>query len=101
MADKVTSGGPGTIRGRGPGRPKGSKNVLTKSFKEWLTESLMADEGPVEYFRWMKREEPRAYAGLIGKCIPRSVEGHLTGNLTILVNTGVPRDPVDGEPSPT
>lgn len=64
----------------GPGRPKGSKNVATKTLKDLILGSL--DRlGGIEYLVWLARENPGAYANLIGKVLPLQVTGANNGPL--------------------
>ncbi len=57
----------------GGGRPKGSVNRVTKAVKEALRASLEAGDGAEAFFLGLKRDDPKTYAGLIGKLIPNEV----------------------------
>ena len=105
----------------GAGRPKGAANKITEDIRAVLRTAAaiagdhLAASGEIEathengdtvrgelaYLVNMALREPRAFAPVWAKGVPVAVEGSLAGNITIQVVTGVPRDPVDGEPSPT
>ena len=74
-------------------------SVISRSDRH--TENGDTVRGELAYLVNMALREPRAFAPVWAKGVPVAVEGSLAGNITIQVVTGVPRDPVDGEPSPT
>ena len=105
MADKETASKPARVNrspvgsGKpGPGRPKGSPNKVTTAVREALLQSFH-DLGGVEYLKQLARTEPKAYATLLGKCIPTAVEGSIQGGLVLHVVTGVPRDAIEADPA--
>jgi hypothetical protein len=49
------------------------------------------DGGAVGYLEKLRDDEPKVFGTLIGKCIPRTVDGDVGGDITIHVVTGVPR----------
>jgi len=66
--------------GAGPGRPKGSVNKTTALLKEAII--LAAEEtgdagvgGITGYCKFLAREEPKAFAQLLGKVLPLQLEG--------------------------
>ena len=74
---------------RGPGRPKGSANKLTKDIKEAISQAF-DKVGGVDYLARQANENPQAFMTLLGKIIPADVRAQITGKLNIA--TGVPRD---------
>jgi hypothetical protein len=60
-------------RREGAGRPKGSVNKIPLALKEMILRSL--DEvGGVEYLKRLAIENSSAYAGLLGKILPATLE---------------------------
>lgn len=77
-------------RGAGPGRPMGSTNKTTAQLKEAIllaAEQTGADgkgkEGTVGYLKLLAREEPKAFAGLLGKVLPLQLTGEGDGPLIV------------------
>ena len=58
----------------GKGRPKGSKNKRPRVVQEMVLHALDY-AGGVEYLRRQAEENPSAFLALLGKLIPRRVEG--------------------------
>ena len=57
----------------GAGRPRGSKNKISLALKEMILESL--DEvGGVEYLKRLAIENSSAYASLLGKVLPTTLQ---------------------------
>lgn len=69
----------------GPGRPKGSKNRVTKAVKDALRASLESGEGAEAFFLSLKRDDPKTYAGLVGKLIPNEVVADVKTESTVRV----------------
>lgn len=68
----------------GQGRPRGSLNRTTSALKEAiLTAAALTGhdgngkDGLEGYLRHLAEDEPRAYAGLLGKVLPLEVRGQL------------------------
>ena len=64
----------------GPGRPKGVPNKTTIILKEAILKGAEAvgdagADGLEGYCRFLARDEPRAFAGLLGKVLPMQVSG--------------------------
>jgi len=57
---------------KGPGRPFGSKNKIPNSMKELVLIALKK-QGGTAWFEKLAVENPVAFAGLVGKCIPTEV----------------------------
>jgi hypothetical protein len=58
---------------RGPGRPKGSGNKITRTIKEAI--ALAFDEvGGKEYLVKVAGEDPRTFLGLVARVIPTEIE---------------------------
>ena len=67
---------------RSPGRPKGSPNRTTALLKDAILqaaeltgEDRQGREGLVGYCKFLAKDEPKAFAQLIGKVLPMQVEG--------------------------
>jgi hypothetical protein len=76
MANKQTAIKPG------PGRPKGSQNKTTAVLKEaiLLAADRVGSDGKGKgkltgYCEFLAKNEPRAFAGLLGKVLPMQVTG--------------------------
>lgn len=74
----------GDKKGPKPGRPKGSQNKTTALVKEAILKAAEnvgdpAKEkgGLVGYCEYLARDEPKAFAQLIGKILPMQVEGEV------------------------
>lgn len=59
---------------KGPGRPKGSSNKLTKSIKEAI-EKAFENAGGVKYLETVARDDPRTFCALLGKVLPTQITG--------------------------
>src|SRR4051812_31345868 len=71
------TGNNGARGSRGPGRPKGSPNKLTRTIKEAI--ELAFDElGGAKYLKKMANEQPAAFMNLLGKVLPTQVEANIT-----------------------
>lgn len=73
---------------KGAGRPKGSPNRTTALLKEAiiLAAEQQGDngaEGLVGYCRFLARDEPKAFAQLLGKVLPMQVTGEDGGPVQI------------------
>lgn len=65
---------------RSPGRPKGSLNKTTSLLKEAILAGAEAvgdqGEGGLEgYCTFLARDEPKAFAALLGKVLPMQIAG--------------------------
>lgn len=77
---------------RSPGRPKGSPNKTTALLKEAIlagAESVGdAGEGGLEgYCKFLARDEPRAFAALLGKVLPMQLTGDPNNPAQIVFKT--------------
>ncbi len=63
------------LPGRGPGRPKGSRNRLTKVLKDAILEAgkKAGDGDLVAYLEKQARENPGPFMALLGKVLPLDV----------------------------
>ncbi len=73
------------LSGRGPGRPKGSRNKVTNVLKEAILEAgkNAGDGDLVAYLEKQARENPAPYMAMLGKVLPLDVG--LTGDGTVNV----------------
>jgi proteasome lid subunit RPN8/RPN11 len=69
----------------GKGRPKGSRNKITKALKEAILEAAEGahPEGTVGYLRQQAAENPTAFMALLGKTLPMQHTGEDGGPLVI------------------
>jgi hypothetical protein len=74
----------------GKGRPKGSPNKTTSLLKDAIilaAEKTGADQkgkdGLVGYCQFLAREEPKAFAALMGRVLPMQVTGEGDGPLQV------------------
>jgi hypothetical protein len=65
--------GHGGLTGRGPGRPKGSQNKTTLALKEMILASL-DQVGGVNYLAKLAIENSSAYASLVAKVLPSTLQ---------------------------
>ncbi len=82
----------------GMGRKAGSPNKTTTALKEAILlaagrhgQDGAGKGGLTGYCLFLAAKEPKAFAGLLGKVLPLSINGTLDGKVTITVATGVPR----------
>jgi hypothetical protein len=69
---------------KGPGRPKGSANKLTRDIREAISQAF-DKVGGVDYLAAQARENPQAFMTLLGKIVPAEVKAQLDGNVVINV----------------
>lgn len=76
----------------GPGRPKGQPNKTTALLKDAIIKAAVAagedrsgKDGLVGYCTFLAKEEPKAFAQLLGKVLPMQVTGEDGGALVINV----------------
>lgn len=82
--ETVTAGKPAGRKppNAGKGRPKGSKNLVTKSIKEAI-EAAFDQVGGAAYLAKQAEGNPTAFMGLIGKIIPQQVQAAVSGSLEL------------------
>lgn len=73
---------------KGSGRPKGAPNKTTALLKDAIIKAAEAQgddgkDGLVGYCTFLAREEPKAFAQLLGKVLPMQVTGEDGGPLTL------------------
>lgn len=78
----------------GPGRPKGTPNKTTALLKEAIIKAAEAvgedkagKEGLTGYCKFLAKEQPKAFAQLLGKVLPMQVTGEEGGPVPILFKT--------------
>lgn len=59
---------------KGPGRPKGSANKITKNIKQAIEEAFN-NAGGVEYLEKLAKDDPRTFVPLLAKLLPLQVAG--------------------------
>ena len=67
---------------RGRGRPKGSKNKVTRDIKQAVLQAF-EEGGGVEYLKTQMTENPTAFLTLLGKIIPTQITGPNDGPVQI------------------
>lgn len=77
-------------RKSGPGRPKGTPNRTTAMLKDAILKAAekAGDKGKgglVGYCRFLAREEPKAFAQLLGKVLPMQVTGEDGGPVQVII----------------
>lgn len=67
----------------GKGRPKGSKNLATKTLKEAILKAY-DKAGGVNYLVGVAKNDPKTFCSLLGRIIPHEVQADLnnTGEVT-------------------
>jgi hypothetical protein len=65
------------------GRAKGTPNKVTQELRDMILGAL-ADAGGRAYLQRQARENPHAFLGLVGKCLPKDIK--LGGGLRMVVN---------------
>lgn len=85
MSALVNKIGDENLSRRGAGRPKGSPNKTTAMLKDAIlqaAESIGEDQagkdGLAGYCAFLAKEEPRAFASLLGRILPMQVAGSLS-----------------------
>ncbi len=68
---------------KGPGRPKGSKNKITKAFLKALTEDF-AEHG-VEVIKLLREKDPGLYLRIVAQLIPKDIDVRHSGDVTVQV----------------
>lgn len=70
------------------GRKKGTPNKITTDLKQAIVNALDragGKGGGEDYFLRSARRQPRAFLGLVGKCIPTQVTGKDGGPIELLL----------------
>lgn len=77
---------------RGPGRPKGAPNKTTALLKDAIVKAAEAvgedgrgKDNLVGYCKKLAKEEPKAFASLLGRVLPMQVTGEGDGPLKIQI----------------
>lgn len=78
---------------KGPGRPKGSANKLTKDIREAISEAF-EKAGGVDYLVGLSKTNPQAFCGLIGKVIPQEINAKVEHTSFVIESPAV-QDTVD------
>ena len=73
------------------GSRKGKPNKVTKALKEMIQDAL-TEVGGADYLVEQAKENPTAFLTLVGKTLPKDLNLDAKGPLTVIVDTGVPRD---------
>lgn len=80
----------GTENAPKPGRPKGSPNKTTALLKEAIIKAAEATgsdregtDGLVGYCTFLAKDEPKAFAALLGKVLPMQVTGEDGGPVQV------------------
>jgi hypothetical protein len=67
----------------GAGRKPGVPNKLTADIRASILEAYNL-AGGAQYLLTQSQANPQAFMALIGKVIPREIEQHVTGNITLV-----------------
>lgn len=75
-----------------PGKPKGAKNKVTKTFKELLQNAVDAlqDDPKANMVKWAK-ENPTEFYRIAAKLIPTEVNANIDGEIGIRTWQVVPK----------
>jgi hypothetical protein len=65
--------------GKGPGRPKGAANKITKDIRQAISEAF-EKAGGVDYLVKLSVANPNAFAGLLAKVIPQEIKAVIENN---------------------
>ena len=68
----------GEPRPKGAGRRPGSPNLVTRDLRQMVLGALDG-AGGMQYLQQQASENPQAFLGLVGRCLPKDVK--LTSNL--------------------
>ena len=66
-----------------PGRPKGSKNKITKAYLKALTEDFL--EHGKDVLERVRKERPDVYIKLIAMLVPRNLDVQHSGTINVQV----------------
>lgn len=69
--------------GSGPGRPKGSRNKITKDIKIAILNAFN-EVGGQDYLVKVAQEDPKTFCALIGKIIPHEITGDADNPLSVV-----------------
>jgi len=72
------------------GRKKGTPNKQTADMRAAMVEAF-DKAGGVEWLVKLSQDDPRTFAGLVGKIIPNEIKATVEGELVLNVVTNVPR----------
>lgn len=77
------------LPGKGPGRPKGSRNKVTVLLKEAILEAgkKAGDGDLVAYLEKQARENPGPFLALLGKVLPLQVSGDQDKPVNVPIQT--------------
>ena len=67
----------------GPGRPKGSRNKITKAYLKRLTEDFL-EHGP-EVLERIRSESPDVYMRLVAQLVPKDIDVKHSGDINVQV----------------
>jgi hypothetical protein len=74
--------GPGT-KAPGSGMQKGQKIARTKALQDAILQAL-DKAGGVDYLVWLSKEQPVAFASLLGRVLPTTVSGDASAPLRVV-----------------
>jgi hypothetical protein len=72
------------------GRKKGTPNKQTTDMRAAMVEAF-DKAGGVAWLLTLSKDDPRTFAGLVGKIIPNEIKATVEGELVLNVVTNVPR----------
>lgn len=71
------------------GRPKGVQNKITTDMRDAMRQAF-DESGGVEYLKKLAKKNPSLFVQMLTKMIPAAVEQSIRGNITYILETGVP-----------
>ena len=85
----------GTNKVPGAGRKKGSKNKVPADIRQ-IYEDVFHEIGGLKTFaEWARKTDHNKgiYYQMLSKLLPRTIEGKLGGDITVIVKSAIPRPP--------
>ena len=73
----------------GKGRVKGVPNKTTSDMRDAMRQAF-DESGGVEYLKKLAKKNPGLFVQMLTKMIPAAVEQSIRGNVTYILETGVP-----------
>ena len=65
------------------GRPQGRLNKIPVAIKNYIMEALEAGDGATAFFTKLKENEPKAFANVVAKLLPKEIREEISGDNTV------------------